>query len=113
MVNEKLKKYDRAKRTNETTYRSLVGSLLYLTTTQLDVMFAASLLSRFMNSLSQLNSTIVKRVLRYIKGTTDYDIWYKLVENLKWIDYIDSDWVGCIDDMKNTSGYVFSLGSGL
>ncbi|BAF25940.2 Os10g0106900 [Oryza sativa Japonica Group] len=52
-----------------------------------------------------------RRVLRYIKGTADYGIWYKPVKESKLIGYTDSDWAGCLDDMKSTSGYAFSLGS--
>ncbi|XP_021910869.1 uncharacterized protein LOC110824642 [Carica papaya] len=113
MANEKLKKDDGAKRVDETTYKSLVGSLLRLTATRPDIMFAASLLSRFMNNPSKLNFTAVKRVLKYIKGTINYDIWSGPVENSKLIGYIDSDWTRCADDMKSTSGYVVSLRSGL
>ena len=73
-------------------------------------MFAASMLSRFMSSPSQMHYSAAKRVLRYIKGTTDYGIWYKPVENSSLIGYTDSDWAGCLDDMESTSGYAFSHG---
>jgi hypothetical protein len=51
-LNEQLKKEDGGKNVDATFYRSLFGNLLYLTTTRLNVMFAASLLSRFIHSLS-------------------------------------------------------------
>nr|CAH66391.1 OSIGBa0134J07.9 [Oryza sativa] len=111
LPNEKQKARDGADKADPTIYRSLVGSLLYLTATRPDIMFAASLLSRYMSSPSQLNFTAAKRVLRYIKGTADYGIWYKPVKESKLIGYTDSDWAGCLDDMKSTSGYAFSLGS--
>nr|AAL58228.1 putative gag-pol polyprotein [Oryza sativa Japonica Group]ABF96256.1 retrotransposon protein, putative, unclassified [Oryza sativa Japonica Group] len=111
LPNEKQKARDGADKVDPTIYRSLVGSLLYLTATRPDIMFAASLLSRYMSSPSQLNFTAAKRVLRYIKGTADYGIWYKPVKESKLIGYTDSDWAGCLDDMKSTSGYAFSLGS--
>nr|ABA95820.1 retrotransposon protein, putative, unclassified [Oryza sativa Japonica Group] len=113
LPNEKQKARDGADKVDPTIYRSLVGSLLYLTATRPDIMFAASLLSRYMSSPSQLNFTAAKRVLRYIKGTADYGIWYKPVKESKLIGYTDSDWAGCLDDMKGTSGYAFSLGSGM
>lgn len=74
MANEKLKKDDGAKKADEITYRSLVRSLSYLTAIRLDIIFAASLLPRFMTSPSQLNFTAAKRVFRYIKSITDYGI---------------------------------------
>ena len=53
-----------------------------------------------------------KRILRYVKETKRYGILYTTSENSELIGYIDSDWVGSIDDRKITSGYVFHMGSG-
>lgn len=52
------------------------------------------------------------RVLRYVKGTMDHDIYYKRTQNSVRVSYSDSDWGGCVDDLKSTSGYVFNIGSG-
>lgn len=112
IANEKLKKEDGAKKAGPTKYRSLIGGLLYLTATRPDIMFAASLLSRYMQEPSQIHFGAAKRVLRYLQGTLDYGILYKAAESSKLIGYTDSDWAGCLDDMKSTSAYVFSLGSG-
>jgi hypothetical protein len=88
-------------------YRSLVGNLLYLTATKPDIMFAASLLSRFMHSPSHFHFAAAKRVFRYIQGTTSYGIRYCRKSIVKLIGFCDSDWGGCVDDMKSTSGYAF------
>ena len=53
-----------------------------------------------------------KRILRYVKGTIDYEILYKANTLVDLISYTDSDLVGNIDDSRSTSGYVFHLGSG-
>ena len=66
VVNERFMKEDGAKKVDETLYRSLVGNLLYLTATRPDIMFATSLLSRFMNSPSQIHYGAAKRVLRFL-----------------------------------------------
>lgn len=76
-------------------------------------MFATSLLSRFMQKPSQTHLTIAKRILRYVKGTIDFGIWYKPTQNTELVGYTDSDWAGSIDDMKSTSGYVFSFNTGI
>ncbi|XP_027927618.1 uncharacterized protein LOC114184509 [Vigna unguiculata] len=113
VVNEKLQKDDGAQETDASRYRSLIGSLLYLTATRPDIMYATSLLSRFMQKPSQIHYGVGKRILRYLQGTKEFGIWYKTMTNSRIIGYTDSDWAGSIDDMKSTSGYAFSLGSGI
>ncbi|KAL0341478.1 UNVERIFIED_CONTAM: Retrovirus-related Pol polyprotein from transposon RE2 [Sesamum calycinum] len=54
-----------------------------------------------------------KKILRYLRGTKDFGIWYKSTNDAKLVGYTDSDWAGSVDDMKSTSGYTFSLGSGI
>lgn len=100
VVNEKLTKEDGEKRVEGLLYRRLVGNLLYLTVTRLDIMYAASLLSRFMNNSSQKHLGAAKRVLRYIRGTTNYGIKYCKDSTVKLFGFCDSDWGGCTDDMK-------------
>ncbi|CAL5391936.1 unnamed protein product [Camellia sinensis] len=113
IVNEKLSKEDGSKEAEASCYRSLVGSLLYLTATRLDIMYATSLLSRFMHSPSQIHFGVAKRVLRYIQGTLNYGIFYEKFVDAKLLGFCDSDWAGCVDDMRSTSGYAFSLGLGV
>ncbi|KAG6391565.1 hypothetical protein SASPL_149321 [Salvia splendens] len=111
VVNEKMKKEDGEKKIDASIYRSMVGSLLYLCATRPDIMFACSMLSRFMNSPSQIHLGVAKRVLRYIKGTTNFGIKYVKGAQVNLQGYCDSNWAGCLDDMKSTTGYSFSLGS--
>ena len=56
---------------------------------------------------------VVKRILRYLKGTEDYGLWYKLGGNLDLKVFTNVDWVGNIDDKKSTSGGAFFLGKRL
>nr|CAN72453.1 hypothetical protein VITISV_008931 [Vitis vinifera] len=111
--NEKISKNDGEKLEEPFAYRSLVGSLLYLTVTKPDLMFLASLLSRFMSSPSNAHMGVAKRVLKYVKGTKNLGIWYLKTGGVKLDGYADSDWAGSVDDMKSTSGYVFTIGSGV
>jgi len=113
VVNEKLQKDDGAHEANASRYRSLIGSLLYLIATRPDIMYATSLLSRFVQKRVQINYGVGKRILRYLQGTKEFGIWYKTMTNSRIIGYTDSDWAGSIDDMKSTSSYAFSLGSGI
>uniref|UniRef100_A0A3Q7FJT8 Reverse transcriptase Ty1/copia-type domain-containing protein n=1 Tax=Solanum lycopersicum TaxID=4081 RepID=A0A3Q7FJT8_SOLLC len=111
--NEKFKKDDEETKASSSLYRSLIGSLLYLTSTSLDIMFAPSLLSRFMQEPSQVNFGDAKRVLCYWQGTMDYEITYKFGGDLNLIGYSDSDWAGSIDNMKSTSSYAFLFRSSI
>ena len=72
----KLKLEDDTCLTNARYYRNLVGGLIYLTHIQLDISFSVGIVSRFMYSLSKSHLEAVKRILRYIVETIDYDIWY-------------------------------------
>ncbi|KAK2986204.1 hypothetical protein RJ640_001283 [Escallonia rubra] len=73
----------------------------------------ASLLSRFMQAPSHFHLGAAKRVLRYIQGTIDYGIMNGRSKEVKLTGFCDSDFGGCKDDMKSTSGYCFTLGSGI
>ncbi|XP_050137876.1 secreted RxLR effector protein 161-like [Malus sylvestris] len=110
-MNERLSKVDGSEAANEGEYRQLVGSLLYLTVTRPDVMFAASLLVRFMHNTTKKHMGTAKRVLRYIQGIIDFGIVFERGKATTLIGYCDSDWAGSEDDMRSTSGYAFTLGS--
>lgn len=110
---EKLTSNGDQQRVNERHYRSLVGCLLYLTATRPDIMFGVSLLSRFMHCCNEAHLKAAKRVLRYIKGTANFGVMFESGKELKLEGYSDSDWAGSLDDMKSTSGYLFTLGSGM
>lgn len=85
VVNEKLSKTDGSEPVDEGLYRQIVGNLLYLTATRPYVMFAASLLARFMHCPPNKHYGIAKRVLRYIQGTIDYGIEYNKGEAAMFI----------------------------
>ena len=113
-TSEKLSKDDDFEKIDEGLYRSLIGSLLYLTASRPDILFVVSVLSRFMHSPSEKHFLAGKRVLRYIKVTVALGVQFsRSVEgDLKLLGYSDNDWGGCVDDSRSTSGYLFSLGSG-
>ena len=94
-------------------YRSLVGGLLYLTATRPDLMFSASYLSRYLKEPRSKHLKEAKRVLRYIKGTSDMGLHFTAIKEPRLIGYSDSDWGGCKEDLKSTTGYCFSLGSAI
>jgi len=98
---------------DETYFRSFIGCLMYLTATRPDILYAVSVLSRFMHCPSEVHLQAAKRVVRYIKGTITYGVKFQKSQPVKLCGYSDSDWGGSEDDAKSTSGYCFSLGSGI
>eukprot|EP00268_Persea_americana_P056077 TRINITY_DN6570_c0_g1_i4.p1 TRINITY_DN6570_c0_g1~~TRINITY_DN6570_c0_g1_i4.p1 ORF type:complete len:520 (+),score=81.62 TRINITY_DN6570_c0_g1_i4:3057-4616(+) len=94
-----------------TTYKQMVSSLMYLTATRPDLMFVVSLISRFMETPTELHQQAMKWIFRYLKGTTEMGILYKKGGECL-VAYSDSDYAGDLEDRKRTSGYVFKIGSG-
>jgi len=108
----KLIKDENGVKVDVTKYKQIVGCLMYLAATRPDLMYVLSLISRFMNCPTELHMNAIKRVLRYLNGTTDLGILYKRNGTEKLEAYTDSDYAGDLDDRKSTSGYVFMLSSG-
>jgi hypothetical protein len=108
----KLVKDGAGEKVNSTLYKQIVGSLMYLTSTRPDIMYAVSLISRYMECPAEAHFLAAKRIFRYLKGTADYGILYKRNSNSAMIGFSDSDYAGSLDDRKSTSGLVFMLNSG-
>eukprot|EP00253_Pinus_taeda_P019228 PITA_19228 len=108
----KLSREDSNKDFDPSLYKSIVGSLMYLTTTRPNIMYAVSLIFRFMERPKEAHWKAAKRILRYVKGTKMFGILYNVSEHSDLVGYTDSDWARSVDDRKSTSGYVFHMGSG-
>jgi hypothetical protein len=94
-------------------YRSMIGSLLYLTATWSDIQFTVGLCARFQASPHSLHQTTVQRVFRYLKHTPEFGIWYSASSSLDLVGFSDADFVGCGIDRKSTSGTCQFLGPSL
>ena len=92
-------------------YQSAVGSLLFLSVaTRPDIAYAVSYVARFTSKPTKEHWLLVKRIMRYLKGTSSLGLGYaKTRDNL--IGYSDADWAGDITDRKSTSGYLLLLSS--
>jgi hypothetical protein len=106
----KLSKYDDSKSTEQRQYRSMIDSLLYVTTSRPGVMQAVGQVAQFQVALKESDVLAVKRIFRYLKGTEEFGLWYPKGKDLSLIAYTDVDWVGCIDDRRSISGATFYLG---
>ncbi|KAJ9544402.1 hypothetical protein OSB04_024109 [Centaurea solstitialis] len=94
-------------------YRSMIGSLLYLTATRPDIMFATCFCARFQANPKESHLAAVKRILRYLKGTPELGLWYPKDSSFELISFTDADYGGCKPDRKSTSGSCQFLGDKL
>nr|GEY35915.1 copia protein [Tanacetum cinerariifolium] len=94
-------------------YRSMIGSLMYLTSSRPDIMFVVCACLRFQVQPKVSHMHAVKRIFRYLKGQPTLGLWYPKDLPLELISYSDSDYVGASLDRKSTTGGYQFLGSRL
>ncbi|GKE94803.1 putative ribonuclease H-like domain-containing protein, partial [Tanacetum coccineum] len=85
-------------------YRSMIGSLMYLTASRPDIMFAVYACSRFQVTPKTSHLSAVKRIFRYLKGKPKLGLWYPTVSSLDLEAYSDSDYARANLDRKSTTG---------
>ena len=91
----KLDKNEKGKSIESTMYRGMIGFLLYLTTSRPDIMYSVCLCARFQSCSKESHLSVVKRILRYLKGTMDIRLWYPKSDNFELIGFSDADFAGC------------------
>jgi hypothetical protein len=72
-------------------YISMIGSLLYVTASRPDVMQDVGLVAIFQSAPKESHVMAVKRILRYLKGTMDFGLWYPKGENFTLTTYTDAE----------------------
>ncbi|KAI3746902.1 hypothetical protein L6452_09344 [Arctium lappa] len=101
------------KSVDQKVYRSMIGSLLYLTASRSDIMFATCFCARYQDNPKESHLVAIKRILRYLKGTTELGLWYPKGSSFDLTAYTDVDHAGCKLDRKSTSGSCQFLGDKL
>ncbi|GJT89251.1 putative ribonuclease H-like domain-containing protein [Tanacetum coccineum] len=94
-------------------YRSMIGSLMYLTASRPDIMFAVCACSRFQVTPKTSHLNAVKRIFKYLKGKPNLGLWYPRESSFDLEAYSDSDYAGANLDRKSTTGGCQFLGSRL
>jgi transposase InsO family protein len=107
----RLKRDGEGKASDATAYKQMVGCLMYLLATRPDMAFSVCLVARYMERPTEIHVAAVKRILRYLKGTTSYGLWYEKGKGSELTGWSDSDYAGDVDDRRSTSGYVFMIGT--
>ncbi|XP_066311343.1 secreted RxLR effector protein 161-like [Miscanthus floridulus] len=111
----KLTKASTAANVDAILYRSIVGGLRYLVNMRLDIAFAVGYVSRFMKDPREDHWAMVKRLLRYVKGTVDQEIVFPKTSGsgLQLTVFSDADMAKDIDGRQSTSGVLVFLGLAL
>lgn len=104
---------DERVRVDNTFYKLMVESLMFLIATRPDLMFIVSLISKYMEDLAESHLLAAKRILKYMKGIVGFGVFYKKGGDEELIDYTNNDYAGDQDDRKSTLGYVFMMNSGV
>ncbi|KAA0046194.1 putative mitochondrial protein [Cucumis melo var. makuwa] len=98
-------------------YRSTVGALKYAlqyaTVTHPEISYSVNKACQFMHSPKLIHWQLVKRILRYLKGSLSHGLWLQCSTNLSIVGFVDADWASDPDDMKSTSGYCVYFGNTL
>ncbi|KAF5464008.1 hypothetical protein F2P56_014124 [Juglans regia] len=94
-------------------YRSVVGSLQYLSFTRPDISFAVNRVCQFMHCPRLIHWQAVKRILRYLRLTSTFGLHLSPISSFKITTFSDADWAGCPDDRKSTGGFCIFFGSHL
>jgi hypothetical protein len=94
-------------------YRSMIGSLLYLTMTRPDIEFYMCRCARFQALPRTTHRQAIKRIFRYLRYNPDLGLWYSMSSSLSVLGFSDADFAGCRVDQKSTLGTCQFLGSSL
>ena len=94
-------------------YRSMIGSFLYLTTSRPDISYSMGVCATYQANPKESHMIALKRIIKYVKTTTNFGVWYNKDTNDVLAEYSNADWAGNADDRKSTSGGCFYVGNNL
>ncbi|GAV77158.1 hypothetical protein CFOL_v3_20630 [Cephalotus follicularis] len=109
----KLDKDENGKEVDQKLYRSMIGSLLYITASRPDIMFSVCLCARFQSSPKETHLIVVKRIFRYLAYTLLLGLFYSNDSLFNLHAFSNADYGGCKLDRKSTSGTCQFLGNSL
>nr|GEY08461.1 retrovirus-related Pol polyprotein from transposon TNT 1-94 [Tanacetum cinerariifolium] len=96
-----------------TKYRSMIGALMYLTSSRPDIVHATCLCARYQAKPTEKHLKEVKRIFRYLRGFVNTGLWYMKDSGFDLTGFSDADYAGCKDTFKSTSGEAQFLGEKL
>jgi len=112
-VNVKFQRDDEDLLPNPNLYWQLVGSLNYLTITRPDISCAVQQVSQFMQSPRHLHLVAVRRIIRYLLGSSSRGLFYPASSSIRLVAFSDVDWAGRPDTRRSVIGWYMFLGDSL
>jgi hypothetical protein len=109
----KLRKDDDSPDVDQSSCRSMIGNLLYITSSHPNIMHVVGMVGRYQSAPKQSHLLVVKRIFIYLKETMNYGLWYPKNQNFQLLVYLDVDWANYMDERKSMSGSAFFLGDSL
>ena len=94
-------------------YKSMIGNLLYLTASRPDISYSVRVCARYQANLKESHMTTLKIIIKYVKTTVEFNVWYSKDINDVLTGYSDADWARNANDRKSTSGGCFYVGNNL
>ncbi|GJX82042.1 retrovirus-related pol polyprotein from transposon TNT 1-94, partial [Tanacetum coccineum] len=95
---------------DQTKYHSMVGALMYVTTSRPDIVYATCYCARYQARPTEKHLTMVKRIFQYLKNTINMGLWYPKDTGFELTSFSDLDHTSCLDSRKSTSGGIQFLG---
>ncbi|XP_042005728.1 uncharacterized mitochondrial protein AtMg00810-like [Salvia splendens] len=105
LVNHGLQISDEAELADQGKYQCLVGKLIYLSHTRLDIAYAVGTVSQFMHRPQKDHYVAALRIVRYLKGTAEHGIMFKKNEHRGIYGFTDADWASNLVDRKSIARY--------
>nr|GEY61036.1 hypothetical protein [Tanacetum cinerariifolium] len=107
MVEQAKLKHDLVEKlVDHTDYQSMIGSLMYVTSSRPEIMFATCICARYHANPNEHHVSAIKRIFYYLKGTINLGLWYLKDSGFDLIAYSDAYHAGCHLDRKTESEYV-------
>ena len=101
------------KNVDSSLYKSMIGSLLYLTASKPDISYSMRVCAKYQANPKESHMIVLKRIIKHVKSTTNFSVWYSKDTDDVLAGYFDADWAGNANDRKSTLGGCFYMSNNL